>query len=169
MGWVGNGGGWREGRGGGGELGGAHCAPHMVPLTWLPRVSRTMAARALRALLPLLTVSWCARAASTCQLAHDWRPQSEACRAELAEIIVFARVLSVHKEPYSLYNYLLPWQEEAGEQLFFSAEIELLCDQAWGSMLEVPAGSRFNVTGLGYFPCYTYSVVEDNNYYFFLR
>ncbi|XP_036416074.1 coiled-coil domain-containing protein 3 [Colossoma macropomum] len=128
-----------------------------------------MAARALLALLLLLlTVSWCARASSSCQLAHDWRPQSEACRAELAEIIVFARVLAVHKEqPYSVYNYL-PWQDDAGG-LFFSAEIELLCDQAWGSMLEVPAGSRFNVTGLGYFPCYSYSVVENNNYYFFLR
>ncbi|XP_007256914.2 coiled-coil domain-containing protein 3 [Astyanax mexicanus] len=120
--------------------------------------------------LLLLTVPWCTRASSSsCQLAHDWRPQSEACRAELAEIIVFARVLAVHQEqPYSLYNYL-PWQQDDAGGLFFSAEIELLCDQAWGSMLEVPAGSRFNVTGLGYFPCYSYSVVENNNYYFFLR
>lgn len=65
-----------------------------------------------------------------------------------------------------MYNYL-PWRHDT--DLFFSAEIELLCDQAWGSMLEVPAGSRFNVTGLGYFPCYSYSVTKDNNYYFFLR
>ncbi|KAJ8370486.1 hypothetical protein SKAU_G00105140 [Synaphobranchus kaupii] len=101
-----------------------------------------------------------------CQLAHDWRPQTESCRAELAEIIVFAKVLAIHKDLYSVYNYL-PWQYDS--DLFYSAEIELLCDQAWGSMLEVPAGSRFNVTGLGYFPCYSYSVVEDNAYYFFLR
>lgn len=101
-----------------------------------------------------------------CQLPHDWRPQTEACRAELAEIIVFAKVLALHKDSYSAYNYL-PWQYET--DLFFSAEIELLCDQAWGSMLEVPAGSRFNVTGLGYFPCYSYSVIENNAYYFFLR
>lgn len=101
-----------------------------------------------------------------CQLPHDWRPQTEACRAELAQIIVFAKVLALHKESYSVYNYL-PWQYDT--DLFFSAEIELLCDQAWGSMLEVPAGSRFNVTGLGYFPCFSYSVTPNNNYYFFLR
>ncbi|KPP62196.1 hypothetical protein Z043_119629 [Scleropages formosus] len=62
-----------------------------------------------------------------CQLPHDWRPQTEACRAELAEIIVFARVLALHKDAHGAYNYL-PWQDDAG--LFFSAEIELLCDQA---------------------------------------
>ncbi|KAM6981168.1 coiled-coil domain-containing protein 3 [Aplochiton taeniatus] len=101
-----------------------------------------------------------------CQLPHDWRPQTEACRAELAEIIVFAKVLALHKDSYSVYNYL-PWQYDT--DLFFSAEIEMQCDQAWGSMLEVPAGSRFNVTGLGYFPCYSYSVIENNSYYFFLR
>ncbi|XP_006630728.1 coiled-coil domain-containing protein 3 [Lepisosteus oculatus] len=101
-----------------------------------------------------------------CQLPHDWRPQTESCRAELAEIIVFAKVLALHKDSYSVYNYL-PWQYDT--DLFYSAEIELLCDQAWGSMLEVPAGSRFNVTGLGYFPCYTYAVMENNAYYFFLR
>ncbi|MED6257965.1 Coiled-coil domain-containing protein 3, partial [Ataeniobius toweri] len=101
-----------------------------------------------------------------CQLPHDWRPQTEACRAELAEIIVFAKVLALHKESYSVYNYL-PWQHDT--DLLFSAEIELLCDQSWGSMLEVPAGSRFNVSGLGYLPCFSYSVTENNNYYFFLR
>ncbi|XP_061778627.1 coiled-coil domain-containing protein 3 [Nerophis ophidion] len=98
-----------------------------------------------------------------CQLPSDWRPQTEACRAELAEIIVFAKVLALHKEPY---NYL-PWQQDT--DLLYSAEIELLCDQAWGSMLEVPAGSRVNVTGLGYFPCFSYSVTPNNNYYFFVR
>ncbi|XP_032405478.1 coiled-coil domain-containing protein 3 [Xiphophorus hellerii] len=101
-----------------------------------------------------------------CQLPHHWRPQTEACRAELAEIIVFAKVLALHKESYSVYNYL-PWQHDT--DLLFSAEIELLCDQSWGSMLEVPAGSRFNVSGLGYLPCFSYSVTENNNYYFFLR
>uniref|UniRef100_A0A3B4A0E1 Uncharacterized protein n=2 Tax=Periophthalmus magnuspinnatus TaxID=409849 RepID=A0A3B4A0E1_9GOBI len=101
-----------------------------------------------------------------CQLPHDWRPQTESCRAELAEIIVFAKVLALHKETYSVYNYL-PWQHDT--DLLYSAEIELLCDQAWGSMLEMPAGSRFNVTGLGYFPCFSYSVTENNNYYFFLK
>ncbi|XP_075906283.1 coiled-coil domain-containing protein 3 [Nelusetta ayraudi] len=101
-----------------------------------------------------------------CQLPHDWRPQTEACRAELAQIIVFAKVLALHEESYSAYNYL-PWHHDT--DLFYSAEIELLCDQAWGSMLEVPAGSRFNVTGLGYFPCFSYSVTKNNNYYFFLR
>ncbi|XP_062842827.1 coiled-coil domain-containing protein 3 [Trichomycterus rosablanca] len=122
--------------------------------------------RALVAVLALL--AQCACGVHGCQLPQDWRPQTEACRAELAEIIVFARVLAVHEDAHgaAALNYL-PWQSEAG--LFFSSEIELLCDQSWGSMLEVPAGSRFNVTGLGYFPCYSYSVVENNNYYFFLR
>ncbi|XP_012696581.1 coiled-coil domain-containing protein 3 [Clupea harengus] len=114
----------------------------------------------------LLLLATCLGGAWSCQLPHDWRPQTEACRAELAEIIVFAKVLAIHKDSYSLYNYL-PWQYDT--DLFYSAEIELLCDQAWGSMLEVPAGSRFNVTGLGYFPCYSYSVIENNSYYFFLR
>lgn len=117
-------------------------------------------------LLPSLLVLAAPAAVQSCQLAHDWRPQTEACRAELAEIIVFARVLGLHRESFSVYNYL-PWQRDS--DLLFSAEIELLCDQAWGSMLEVPAGSRFNVSGLGYFPCFSYSVIEDNSYYFFLR
>ncbi|XP_056437151.1 coiled-coil domain-containing protein 3 [Gadus chalcogrammus] len=101
-----------------------------------------------------------------CQLAGDWRPQTEACRAELAEIIVFAKVLALHQESYSVYNSL-PWRHDP--DLFYTAEVELLCDQAWGSMLEIPAGSRLNVTGLGYFQCFTYSVTENNSYYFFLR
>ncbi|XP_053576954.1 coiled-coil domain-containing protein 3-like [Bombina bombina] len=103
---------------------------------------------------------------SGCQLPHDWRPQTESCRAELVETVVFAKVLALHKDSYSVYNYL-PWQYNS--DLFFSAEIELLCDQAWGSMLEVPAGSRLNVTGMGYFPCHSYTVMENNSYYFFLR
>ncbi|XP_072438142.1 coiled-coil domain-containing protein 3-like [Chiloscyllium punctatum] len=101
-----------------------------------------------------------------CQLPHDWRPQSESCRAELAEIIIYAKVLAVHKDTYSVYNYL-PWQYDT--DLFYSAEVELLCDQAWGSMLEMPAGARFNLTGLGYFPCHSYTVMENNTYYFFVR
>ncbi|XP_023646811.1 coiled-coil domain-containing protein 3 [Paramormyrops kingsleyae] len=119
----------------------------------------------MRGTFALLLIT-CAGGILGCQLPHDWRPQTEACRAELAEIIVYARVLAMHRDSYSVYNYL-PWQYDT--ELFFSAEIELLCDQAWGSMLEVPAGSRFNVTGLGYFPCYSYSVTENNAYYFFLR
>lgn len=101
-----------------------------------------------------------------CQLPHDWRHQTDGCRAELAEIIVFAKVLGLHKDSYSVSNYL-PWEHDT--ELLYSAEVELLCDQAWGSMMEVPAGSRLNITGLGYFPCFTYSVMENNSYYFFLR
>ncbi|KAM8974333.1 coiled-coil domain-containing protein 3 [Pelodytes ibericus] len=104
-----------------------------------------------------------------CQLPSDWRPLSEGCRAELAEIIVFAKVLAVHQETYNVYNYL-PWHYEAGDGgLFYSAEIEMLCDQAWGSMLEVPAGSRLNLTGLGYFSCHSHTVLPDQSYFFFLR
>ncbi|XP_007436628.1 coiled-coil domain-containing protein 3 [Python bivittatus] len=104
-----------------------------------------------------------------CQLPSDWRPLSENCRAELAEIIVYAKVLALHQDMYSMYNYL-PWQYEAMDGgLFYSAEIEMLCDQAWGSMLEVPAGSRLNLTGLGYFSCHSHTVMQDYSYFFFLR
>ncbi|KAM3832534.1 coiled-coil domain-containing protein 3 [Vipera latastei] len=104
-----------------------------------------------------------------CQLPSDWRPLSEGCRAELAATIVYAKVLALHQDMYSMYNYL-PWQYEAMDGgLFYSAEIEMLCDQAWGSMLEVPAGSRLNLTGLGYFSCHSHTVMQDYSYFFFLR
>ncbi|KAB1254016.1 Coiled-coil domain-containing protein 3, partial [Camelus dromedarius] len=109
---------------------------------------------------------WGPRAAPA---ASEWRPLSEGCRAELAETIVYAKVLALHQEVPGLYNYL-PWQYEASDAgLFYSAEIEMLCDQAWGSMLEVPAGSRLNLTGLGYFSCHSHTVVQDYSYFFFLR
>ncbi|XP_076578031.1 coiled-coil domain-containing protein 3a [Chaetodon auriga] len=113
-----------------------------------------------------------------CQLPSEWRPLSEGCRAELAEIIVYARVLAIHREPMgggagSLYNSL-PFgfgygYEGAEEGLLYSAEVELLCDQAWGSMLEVPSGSRLNLTGLGYLSCQSHTVMENYSYFFFLR
>ncbi|XP_073337189.1 coiled-coil domain-containing protein 3a [Pagrus major] len=113
-----------------------------------------------------------------CQLPSEWRPLSEGCRAELAEIIVYARVLGIHREPLgggagSLYNSL-PFgfgygYEGAEEGLLYSAEVELLCDQAWGSMLEVPTGSRLNLTGLGYLSCQSHTVMENYSYFFFLR
>ncbi|XP_055152598.1 coiled-coil domain-containing protein 3 isoform X2 [Symphalangus syndactylus] len=107
--------------------------------------------------------------ARACQLPSEWRPLSEGCRAELAETIVYARVLALHPEAPGLYNHL-PWQYHAGQgSLFYSAEVEMLCDQAWGSMLEVPAGSRLNLTGLGYFSCHSHTVVQDYSYFFFLR
>ncbi|XP_034019307.1 coiled-coil domain-containing protein 3a [Thalassophryne amazonica] len=114
-----------------------------------------------------------------CQLPTEWRPLSESCRAELAEIIVYARVLAIHREPLlgdgagSLYNSLpFPFgygYEGAEEGLLYSAEVELLCDQAWGSMLEVPTGSRLNLTGLGYLSCQSHTVMENYSYFFFLR
>ncbi|NXV30537.1 CCDC3 protein, partial [Rissa tridactyla] len=132
-------------------------------------------------LLPLLVLGlWLglggrASGGGGCQLPAEWRPLSEGCRAELAAIIVYARVLALHPDPYGAYNYL-PWQRgpAAGPQqgaggLFYSAEIELLCDQAWGSMLEVPAGSRLNLTGLGYFSCHSHTVMQGYAYFFFLR
>ncbi|TKC48343.1 hypothetical protein EI555_016298 [Monodon monoceros] len=124
-------------------------------------------------LRPLLLAALCLAGrlgtSRSCQLPSEWRPLSEGCRAELAEIIVYAKVLALHQEVHGLYNYL-PWQYEAGEAgLFYSAEIEMLCDQAWGSMLEVPAGSRLNLTGLGYFSCHSHTVVQDYSYFFFLR
>ncbi|XP_048355197.1 coiled-coil domain-containing protein 3 [Sphaerodactylus townsendi] len=120
-------------------------------------------------LLTLLCLGTQLHPGLACQLPSDWRPLSESCRAELAEIIVYAKVLALHQDIYSMYNYL-PWQYEATEGgLFYSAEIEMLCDQAWGSMLEVPAGSRLNLTGLGYFSCHSHTVMQDYAYFFFLR
>ncbi|CAL8242404.1 unnamed protein product [Merluccius merluccius] len=124
----------------------------------------------------VLVLSSCACAlAHGCQLPSEWRPLSDGCRAELAEIIVYAKVLAVHRERYGtgtggtgagLYNSL---RYAAAEGLLYSAEVELLCDQAWGSMLEVPAGSRLNLTGLGYLACQSHTVMEDYSYIFFLR
>ncbi|KAG9345753.1 hypothetical protein JZ751_008897 [Albula glossodonta] len=125
----------------------------------------------LSALLLLLGYLTCqTRFGLGCQLPSEWRPLSEGCRAELAEIIVYAKVLAIHQEAYSsVYNYL-PYQYEGAEDgLFYTAEIELLCDQAWGSMLEVPAGSRLNLTGLGYFSCQSHTVLQNYSYIFFLR
>lgn len=112
-----------------------------------------------------------------CQLPSEWRPLSEGCRAELAEIIVYARVLAVHREPpqgggpSGPYNSLPVGYgyEGAEEGLLYSAEVEMLCDQAWGSMLEVPTGSRLNLTGLGYLSCQSHTVMENYSYFFFLR
>ncbi|XP_047192425.1 coiled-coil domain-containing protein 3a isoform X2 [Scophthalmus maximus] len=113
-----------------------------------------------------------------CQLPSEWRPLSEGCRAELAEIIVYARVLAIHREPPgggegSVHNSLAfgygYGYEGAEEGLLYSAEVELLCDQAWGSMLEVPTGSRLNLTGLGYLSCQSHTVMENYSYFFFLR
>ncbi|XP_063165165.1 coiled-coil domain-containing protein 3 [Candoia aspera] len=120
-------------------------------------------------LLSLLFLGDQLRHGMACQLPSDWRPLSESCRAELAEIIVYAKVLALHQDMYGMYNYL-PWQYETLDGgLFYSAEIEMLCDQAWGSMLEVPAGSRLNLTGLGYFSCHSHTVMQDYSYFFFLR
>lgn len=128
-------------------------------------------------LLALGVVAWPGRLARACQLPTEWRPLSEGCRAELAEIIIYAKVLAIHREPLggveSLYNSLpFPFgygYEGAEEGLLYSAEVELVCDQAWGSMLEVPAGSRLNLTGLGYLSCHSHTVMENYSYIFFLR
>lgn len=123
----------------------------------------------LPVVLAALCLAACPAPARACQLPSEWRPLSEGCRAELAETIVYAKVLALHPEVPGLYNYL-PWQYQAGEGgLFYSAEVEMLCDQAWGSMLEVPAGSRLNLTGLGYFSCHSHTVVQDYSYFFFVR
>ncbi|KAG9280206.1 coiled-coil domain-containing protein 3 [Astyanax mexicanus] len=92
-----------------------------------------------------------------CLLPAEWRPLSEGCRAELAHIILYARVLALHAEPHAQHG------------LLYAAEVEVLCDQAWGSMLEVPAGSRLNVSGLGYLHCQSHTVMENYSYIFFLR
>lgn len=109
----------------------------------------------------------------SCQLPSEWRPLSEGCRAELAEIIIYARVLGIHREPRNMYKSLGFGfgfgSEGAREGLLYCAEVELLCDQAWGSMLEVPAGSRLNLTGLGYLSCQSHTVMENYSYFFFLR
>ncbi|XP_020327787.1 coiled-coil domain-containing protein 3 [Oncorhynchus kisutch] len=120
----------------------------------------------------LLALGSIASVAYGCQLPTEWRPLSESCRAELAEIIVYAKVLAIHREEYGgaegIYNSLYGY-EGAEEGLLYSAEVELMCDQAWGSMLEVPAGSRLNLTGLGYLSCQSHTVMENYSYIFFLR
>ncbi|XP_061923085.1 coiled-coil domain-containing protein 3a [Entelurus aequoreus] len=103
-----------------------------------------------------------------CQLPSEWRPQSEGCRAELAEVIVYARVLALHLAGVNSLPSGSAY-EGAEEGLLYSAEVELLCDQAWGSMLEVPAGSTLNVSGLGYLSCHSHTVMDDYSYFFFLR
>uniref|UniRef100_A0A4W5RKK0 Coiled-coil domain containing 3a n=1 Tax=Hucho hucho TaxID=62062 RepID=A0A4W5RKK0_9TELE len=125
----------------------------------------------------LLALGYMVSVAHGCQLPTEWRPLSESCRAELAEIIVYAKVLGIHREQYGgaegLHNSLpFPYghgYEGAEEGLLYSAEVELMCDQAWGSMLEVPAGSRLNLTGLGYLSCQSHTVMENYSYIFFLR
>lgn len=121
----------------------------------------------LRPLLLLLAAL--GLAARTCHLPAEWRPLSEACRAELAELIVYARVLALHPEPPAPRHQPAWAREAGGPGLLYSAEVEMLCDQAWGGMLEVPAGSRLNLSGLGYFACQSHAVVQDYAYFFFLR
>ncbi|KAJ3612400.1 hypothetical protein NHX12_020676, partial [Muraenolepis orangiensis] len=131
-----------------------------------------------------LCVVWPVSPAHGCQLPTEWRPLSDGCRAELAEIIVYAKVLAIHREQprhyqggggagSRMYNSLpFPYgygYEGAEEGLLYSAEVEMLCDQAWGSMLEVPAGSRLNLTGMGYLSCQSHTVMENYSYIFFLR
>ena len=114
--------------------------------------------------LPALCLAGRLEATRGGQLPSEWRLLSEGCQAELAEIIVHAKMLALHEEVHGLYNYL-PWRYEASDLgLFYSAEIEMLCDQAWGTMLEVPGGSRLNLTGLGYFSCHSHTVVQDYSY-----
>ncbi|XP_060759695.1 coiled-coil domain-containing protein 3a [Neoarius graeffei] len=130
-------------------------------------------------LAELLTVWTLLRLGLGCLLPSEWRPLSEGCRAELAEIIVYAKVLALYRETYyppsARYTAGHPYEHErAGAEsaetlLLYTAEVEMLCDQAWGSMLEVPAGSRLNITGLGYLSCQSHTVMENYSYIFFLR
>ncbi|KAI5618034.1 coiled-coil domain-containing protein 3 precursor [Silurus asotus] len=125
-------------------------------------------------LLPALLAVWTfLELGLGCQLPTQWRPLSEACRAELAEIIVYAKVLVLHPEPHYARGYAAghPYEYERADvdALLYTAEVEMLCDQAWGSMLEVPTGSRLNVTGLGYLSCQSHAVMENYSYIFFLR
>uniref|UniRef100_UPI00358F0B9E coiled-coil domain-containing protein 3 isoform X1 n=1 Tax=Myxine glutinosa TaxID=7769 RepID=UPI00358F0B9E len=107
------------------------------------------------------------RGPAGCSLPRAWRPQSDECRAELAESIVFAHVRAVRAPE--------PGEHRARGRhvpipgLLYTAELELICDQAWGSMLTLPMGTRFNLTGLGYFSCYSYTVMPNNSYFIFLR
>ncbi|XP_066525480.1 coiled-coil domain-containing protein 3a [Hoplias malabaricus] len=114
-----------------------------------------------RALLVLLSCS--VLRVSCCLLPAEWRPLSEGCRAELANIVLYARVLALHEDTSARPD------EGARAGLQYAAELHVLCDQAWGSMLEIPAGSRLNVSGLGYLHCQSHTVMENYSYIFFLR
>ncbi|XP_032893065.1 coiled-coil domain-containing protein 3-like [Amblyraja radiata] len=92
------------------------------------------------------------------------RPQSDLCRAELAETIVYGKVLAIYKDAHSgIRLYFMPDT--------YSAEVELLCNPSSHSSKLGATGSRFNLTGLGHVFCRPYSanVIENNSYYFFIR
>ncbi|XP_032893067.1 coiled-coil domain-containing protein 3-like isoform X2 [Amblyraja radiata] len=94
--------------------------------------------------------------------------QSGLCRAELAENIVYAKVLAVYKKKAITHSeFIIP-------SIFpepYSAEMELLCNPSSHSWQLGATGTRFNLTGLGIADCRSYSlnVIENNTYYFFVR
>ncbi|KAJ8788765.1 hypothetical protein J1605_005061 [Eschrichtius robustus] len=65
-----------------------------------------------------------------------------------------------------------PLSEGCGAELAETisyAKVLALHQEAWGSVLEVPAGSRVHLRGLGYFSCHSHTVVQDYACFFFLR
>ncbi|XP_078270191.1 coiled-coil domain-containing protein 3-like [Rhinoraja longicauda] len=92
----------------------------------------------------------------TCRRSVDQKMQSDQCRVQMANIIIYVKVVAVvYTTKFSIGMH--------------SAEVELLCDQAQGSRWQMHAGSRYNLTGLGYSTCYADTVMENNTYYLFIR
>ncbi|XP_055504133.1 coiled-coil domain-containing protein 3-like isoform X2 [Leucoraja erinacea] len=94
--------------------------------------------------------------------------QSGPCRAELAENIVYAKVVAIYKKKANTDDEL--WLPVFFRERY-SAEMELLCDSSSHSWRLGTTGNRFNLTGLGIADCRSYSlnVMENNTYYFFVR
>ncbi|XP_055504293.1 coiled-coil domain-containing protein 3-like [Leucoraja erinacea] len=93
--------------------------------------------------------------------------QSNLCRAELAEKIVYAKVLAVYKKKVITHSEFIP--SDYPEP--YSAEFELLCNPSSHRWQLGATGTRFNLTGLGAALCSPYflDVFENNTYYIFVR
>ncbi|XP_032893226.1 coiled-coil domain-containing protein 3-like [Amblyraja radiata] len=98
----------------------------------------------------------------TCLQYGNKKRQSDLCRLELAKAIAYAKVVAIYKID-------APTMEVPSKETY-TAELEPLCDvfmipwfQWW-----MP-GDRFNLTGLGDFDCHSYTVMENNTYFFSIR
>lgn len=89
--------------------------------------------------------------------AFEWRPLKEGRGAQLTESISYAKVLALHQEVHGLYSSCPAVRGRQGGAPL-PGRGQAAVDQAWGSVLEVPAGSRLHLSDLGYF-CHSHTVV----------
>ncbi|XP_055504135.1 coiled-coil domain-containing protein 3-like [Leucoraja erinacea] len=107
--------------------------------------------------------------------------QSELCRLQLVSAIVYGKVVAINKNPHKESNKVAPKDpivNATGDldlvaipsKETYSAVVEPLCDvhrRHWFNW-QMPTGS-FQLTGLGDFDCHSYTVVENNTYFFLIR